>query len=372
MDTINGKTQNNRQSKCLIVLPCFNAGGKITRALKSVATINLDSMLVIVDDGSTDNTIEILRQPEVSPLYTDLIIHSENRGVSAARNTGLEWGKNKNIRYVLFLDADDHFIKMDMNHHLAEKSDFHVFESYETLDCYSDAMSFGKFISKKNTIPSQDIAQICSRYAITPNKVSVFTSCWAKVFDARLIYKINLKFNEKMKTFEDVDFNYRYLRNCRDITLINAACYAHTNPKNRSQTGSFGGGSRIIDLFGFVWAIRSFRNFAKTKIPNLTLNFHGLFSAYYAISLMRAGRKVNSWASFWDFYKFIKKRTQKTYVQRAIRSYNVRQAGGRQILASLVKMRYSMSLTLYIILMVQIERFREVTRWKKLSRSKKV
>ena len=266
METIDGKTQKSRQSKCLIVLPCFNAGGKIIRALKSATTINLDYELVIVDDCSTDNTIEVLRHPEVSPLYTDLIIHSENRGVSAARNTGLEWGKNKNIRYILFLDADDHFIEVDMSHHLNEKSDFHVFESFETLDCYSDAVSFDNFIIKKNTIQSQNIAQICSTYAITPNKVSVFTSCWAKVFDARLIYKMNLKFNEKMKTFEDVDFNYRYLRNCCDITLINAACYAHTNPKNRSKKGSFGAGNRIIDLFGFVWAIRSFRNFAKTRI----------------------------------------------------------------------------------------------------------
>ena len=103
METINGKTQKKRKNKCLIVLPCFNAGGKITRALKSVTTLNLAYELVIVDDCSTDNTIEILQHPEVSHLYTDLIIHSENRGVSAARNTGLEWGKNKNIKHILFL-----------------------------------------------------------------------------------------------------------------------------------------------------------------------------------------------------------------------------------------------------------------------------
>ena len=58
METIDGKTQKSSQSKSLIVLPCFNAGGKIARALKSATTINLDYELVIVDDCSTDNTIE--------------------------------------------------------------------------------------------------------------------------------------------------------------------------------------------------------------------------------------------------------------------------------------------------------------------------
>lgn len=364
--------QKKNQNKCLIILPCYNASRKIIRALRSILFVNLSYELVIVDDCSTDNTIEILRNPEIRPLYTKLIALKKNKGVSAARNTGLEWGKSRNFQYILFLDADDHFIKADINQHLDGKSEFYVFESYETIDCYSDMESFDKFISKKNSIPSQNIDQICLEYAITPNKVSVFTSCWAKVFDAQLIYKENLKFNEKMKTFEDVDFNFRYLRKCGGVKLIKAACYAHTNPKNRSQTGSFAYENEMADLFGFFWAVRSFRHFIKTRMPNVALNFHGLFSAYYSISLMRAGRKVNSWVSFCDFYKFNKKRIRKTYVQKAIRNYNVEQAGGRQILASLVKRRYSMSLTLYVVLMVQIEKFWEVTRWKKLSQSEKM
>ena len=64
---------------------------------------------------------------------------------------------------------------------------------------------------------------------------------------------------------------------------------------------------------------------------------------------------MNSWATFGIFTRLLRKEYE-TYV-KAIRNYNVRQAGGRQIMASLVKSRYSMSLTLYVVLMVQIENF---------------
>lgn len=59
--------------------------------------------IVVVDDGSADDTIEVAKQ--IGSLHSNLsVIHKSNGGVGSARNTGLE---ASNGEFVLFVDADD-------------------------------------------------------------------------------------------------------------------------------------------------------------------------------------------------------------------------------------------------------------------------
>lgn len=87
--------------KFTVVIPLHNKEQHISRAIESVIGQNYrDFELVIVNDGSTDNSRNIVRYYE-----NDLqIIDQENKGVSAARNTGIRHAKNE---YIAFLDADD-------------------------------------------------------------------------------------------------------------------------------------------------------------------------------------------------------------------------------------------------------------------------
>ena len=84
-----------------IILPTFNRKGYIGECIDSVlAQTFRDFELIIVDDGSTDNTFGMLKTylPDV------ILIRQKNRGVSAARNTGLAAARGK---YIAFLDSDD-------------------------------------------------------------------------------------------------------------------------------------------------------------------------------------------------------------------------------------------------------------------------
>jgi glycosyltransferase involved in cell wall biosynthesis len=86
-----------------VVIPCFNDGRYLPAALQSVFTQTLQPLeILVVDDGSTDpRTVKLLKtltQPTVR------ILHQENRGLSAARNTGI---RNAEGKYIYFLDADD-------------------------------------------------------------------------------------------------------------------------------------------------------------------------------------------------------------------------------------------------------------------------
>jgi glycosyltransferase involved in cell wall biosynthesis len=91
-----------------VIIPTFNRAQVLARALDSIlAQNNLDTKItldiIVVDDGSTDNTAEFIKHayPQVRYYY------QENRGVSAARNLGIE---NANSEWIALLDSDDEWL----------------------------------------------------------------------------------------------------------------------------------------------------------------------------------------------------------------------------------------------------------------------
>jgi glycosyltransferase involved in cell wall biosynthesis len=88
------------QTDVTVVIPTFNHARFLGEAIKSVLaqTRQVDE-IIVVDDGSTDDPATV-----VSEFPAARLIRQENRGLSAARNTGL---RNCKARYVIFLDADD-------------------------------------------------------------------------------------------------------------------------------------------------------------------------------------------------------------------------------------------------------------------------
>lgn len=90
-----------------VIIPLYNKADTIERALKSVrAQTCRDFEVVVVDDGSTDNSAEIVERFEgIDHLR---LIRQENAGVSAARNRGVEVAEGE---YAAFLDADDYWDK---------------------------------------------------------------------------------------------------------------------------------------------------------------------------------------------------------------------------------------------------------------------
>ena len=87
-----------------VVIPCYNQGRFVGEAIASVlAQTHTPVEIVVVDDGSTDDTAEV-----VAYWYPGVrLIRQPNRGLAAARNTG--WRATSG-RYVIFLDADDRLL----------------------------------------------------------------------------------------------------------------------------------------------------------------------------------------------------------------------------------------------------------------------
>ncbi len=97
-------TESTAMPTVSIVMPAFNASGSISKAIESVQRQSLtDWELVVIDDGSTDNTRQVVedlitRDPRIR------LLTSAGKGVSDARNTGLDATRGE---FITFLDADD-------------------------------------------------------------------------------------------------------------------------------------------------------------------------------------------------------------------------------------------------------------------------
>ena len=95
---------NNRQNSISVIIPVFNRVKLIDRCINSVINQTYPvNEIIVVDDGSNDGTYDLIRRnfPQVISIY------QENKGVSNARNVGIQAAKGE---WIAFLDSDDEWL----------------------------------------------------------------------------------------------------------------------------------------------------------------------------------------------------------------------------------------------------------------------
>lgn len=99
-----------------VIIPVYNVEKYLDECLHSISSLNSpDYEIIAVNDGSTDNSAAILNEWE-KRLPNLVVINQENRGLSAARNTGLKFSKGE---YIAFIDSDD-YVDANAMHQLLE------------------------------------------------------------------------------------------------------------------------------------------------------------------------------------------------------------------------------------------------------------
>jgi len=88
-----------------VIVPCFNHGRYLREALASVGTPEVRTEIIVVDDGSSDSTSEVIATFDTTNEFRSVRQH--NAGLAAARNRGLRESRG---RYIVFLDADDRLV----------------------------------------------------------------------------------------------------------------------------------------------------------------------------------------------------------------------------------------------------------------------
>lgn len=118
--------------KISIIIPCYNTANFITATLDAVFQQDFKNIeVIVVNDGSTDNTLEILQN---SPYIFELL-NNKNQGVSTSRNQGMSIATGE---YILFLDADDllppHFLSSRLQLLIEEQTDVSCGYVFDYID----------------------------------------------------------------------------------------------------------------------------------------------------------------------------------------------------------------------------------------------
>ena len=127
-----------------IIMPTLNRGSHLENAVKSVIAQSFENWeLIIVDDGSTDNTFETL-DPYLGRFSNIRYMKHKNRNAALSRNAGIQAAFG---RYITFLDSDDHYLENHLETRIAlikEMGDIALLsggflcdDSIMVKDCYS-------------------------------------------------------------------------------------------------------------------------------------------------------------------------------------------------------------------------------------------
>lgn len=138
-----------------VIIPAYNAEKFIERTMRSVVFQTLPpEKIIVVDDGSTDGTVNVIKEfAKTSNIQIQLHLQ-ENRGPNAARNEGL---RHADSEFVAFLDADDVWTKNKLERQIEvfEKTEFEklglVYTAYDLIDEHDVEVKYKFLVFKLNT-----------------------------------------------------------------------------------------------------------------------------------------------------------------------------------------------------------------------------
>lgn len=186
-----------------VIVPVYNSAKSIERCLKSVLnqTSKATLQIIVVNDGSKDNTVDIVRQfIKIEGVDNIEIIDKTNGGVSSARNVGMMAAKG---RWIALLDSDDEWLPEKIERQLAV---LHAHPDIDFLGCNVTSWTAGILGIKKTKLTKIKLwEQFISWYPSTPTVI----------FKREVISDVGI-YDENMTHAEDGQFLLRILmkKNC--------------------------------------------------------------------------------------------------------------------------------------------------------------
>ena len=195
--------------KLSILIPAYNVENYIEECVNSVLDLDTNYEIIIINDGSTDNTLKILNKYKKYEYIK--IINQKNMGISHTRNNLLKEAKGK---YIFFLDSDD-FINKEKLKELLKKlnnQDLVLFNYniYNNLTKETNSNIFQKEFEKMSDDKEEFFKIISKRNDLY---------LWTFLIKRELITKSNINFLPYL--FEDLQFLINVIYYSKTIEFIN-------------------------------------------------------------------------------------------------------------------------------------------------------
>ena len=231
-----------------ILMPVYNAEKYLNETIDTIKNQSFSNWeLIIVDDGSIDNSKEIctkLMNDDKRIKY----IFQENLGVSHTRNVALE---NAQGKYIVFVDSDDliheDYLKILINSIEKNNSDISVCNFIERK-----ISNTGKVEDITREFYPKEVMEMSEMkdYIMDFGNSGLLNPLWNKIYKREIIENNNITFDEKVETGEDFIFNLQYFRKVKKISFIKESLYYYIRRNNNSITYKY-----IENMYEKGWEI---------------------------------------------------------------------------------------------------------------------
>lgn len=210
-----------------IIVPVYNSEKDLENCILSLTNQTIcDIEIILVDDGSADKSGEICDRAAQNDNRIK-VIHTENSGVSAARNTGLAAARGE---YAVFCDSDDTLDK-DYCRIMLENAG----EDGTVVICgYKDLRT--EFVCRlsdnpTDKVPIKDFLRVYNKELINAPV--------NKLFSFKIINENNIRFDTSLDLGEDLIFNLDYISHCNSMTIINRGLYNYNTHEDHSLSSKY-------------------------------------------------------------------------------------------------------------------------------------
>lgn len=207
--------------KLSIVMPVYNAQEYLKDSIEAILNQSFKEFeLILVDDGSTDRSLEICRIYEAQDSRIR-VVHKENEGSGAARNVGIKLAVGK---YITFPDSDDVVKKdmyMEMYNKIEEVQSDLIICNYETIN---SGVVTAKTRERKDIYLKEK--KSCEKYFLQFRKESVLEIPWNKFYRLDIIRKHNIAY-KKLKRAQDAVFNCNYYEHIKSCYFLDKDLYLY-------------------------------------------------------------------------------------------------------------------------------------------------
>lgn len=220
----------NLSPKVSIIVPIYNVEQYLKQSIESITNQSLkDIEIICVNDGSTDNSYEILKN--YAKLDQRIILlNQQNQGVSVARNEGI---KRASADYIMFVDPDDW---LELNA---------VEIAYKEIKTKGvDILNFGYFDYDNGNINSGYTSTFLDKYqkeSIISQRelMTIQNVIWDKIYRKDFILNNKIQFPEKIKVAEDGFFNLQCMIEDARYGIINKSLYYYRMNRHGSAMANF-------------------------------------------------------------------------------------------------------------------------------------
>lgn len=212
-----GKERGNNMCKFSIIIPNYNKEKYIKDCLDSIYNQDISEdkyEVILIDDGSTDNSLEIIKN------YPVKLFKTNRKRAGGARNVGLNSAEGE---YIIFIDSDDYL----SNNFVLKKLD-DIITNQDIIFLNFTKNDFGKeeLIQEKNTSISEKIEK------------TKLLGCPTKCFKRSLID--NTRFTE-YTAYEDVYFTLECLCKCKTYDYFKESFFTYRKVENSNTTQEVSG-----------------------------------------------------------------------------------------------------------------------------------